>query len=167
MVARYFRYLSLSNSSLMPFRCCQRFPASGLCWFAFSHDDLLSKNSAPAQKKTHPAQGNSPQIDVVFGLRIECLSPLGFQHGKSLAVMGLFASYLRRLPCIVHASVWRPAFGAPAWRRPGNTWRGWRKNRPACHRWRSTFPGLSRITSASSSWSAGSTAFRNQLHSSE
>ena len=29
------------------------------------------------------------------------------------------------------------------------------------------FSGLSRITSASSSWSAGSTAFRNQLHSSE
>jgi len=43
---------------------------------------------------------------------------------------------------IVHASVWRPAFGAPAWRRPGNTWHGSRKNRPACRRWRSAFPAF-------------------------
>ena len=43
---------------------------------------------------------------------------------------------------IVHAFVWRPAFGAPAWRRQGNIWRGWRKNRPACRRWRSAFPAF-------------------------
>lgn len=41
---------------------------------------------------------------------------------------------------IVHASVWRPAFGVPAWRRQDNTWYGWRKNRPACRRRRSVFP---------------------------
>ena len=32
---------------------------------------------------------------------------------------------------IVHAFVWRPAFGVPAWRRRGNIWCGWRKNRPS------------------------------------
>ena len=43
---------------------------------------------------------------------------------------------------IVHAFVWRPAFSVPAWRRRGNIWHGWRKNRPACRRRRSTFPAF-------------------------
>lgn len=43
---------------------------------------------------------------------------------------------------IVHASVWRPAFSAPAWRRRGNIWRDWRKNRPAYRRRRSAFPAF-------------------------
>ena len=33
------------------------FPHPVFVGLLFSHDDLLSKNSAPAQKKTHPAQG--------------------------------------------------------------------------------------------------------------
>ena len=43
---------------------------------------------------------------------------------------------------IVHAFVWRPAFGVPAWRRRGNIWRDWRKNRPAYRRRRSAFPAF-------------------------
>ena len=43
---------------------------------------------------------------------------------------------------IVYASVWRPAFDAPAWRRRGNIWRDWRKNRPAYRRRRSAFPAF-------------------------
>lgn len=55
---------------------------------------------------------------------------------------GAFSASICGGSSIVHASVWRPAFGAPAWRRPGNTWRGWRKNRPAYRRRRSAFPAF-------------------------
>ena len=43
---------------------------------------------------------------------------------------------------IVHAFVWRLAFDAPAWRRRGNIWCDWRKNRPAYRRRRSAFPAF-------------------------
>ena len=106
----------------------------------FSHDDLLSEKIAPLRRRKHILhRGNSPQIEAVFALADRMTQPLAIRHEKSLAARAFFASICGG-SSIVHASVWRPAFGAPAWRRQDNTWHGWRKNRPACRRWCSAFP---------------------------
>ena len=63
----------------------------------FSHDDLLSEKIAPLRRRKHILhRGNSPQIDVVFGLADRMSQPLGIPHGKSLAAWGFFGLYLRR-----------------------------------------------------------------------
>ena len=76
-----------------------------------------------------------------MSLRIECLSPLGFRMEKALR-HGAFTPSICGGSSIVHAFVWRPAFGALAWRRRGNIWRDWRKNRPAYRRRRSASPAF-------------------------
>ena len=55
---------------------------------------------------------------------------------------GAFSASICGGSSIVYASVWRPAFDAPAWRRRGNIWCDWRKNRPAYRRRRSAFPAF-------------------------
>jgi len=63
----------------------------------FSHDDLLSEKIAPLHRRKQILhRGDSPHIDVVFGLADRMTPPLGIPHGKSLAARGFPSLYLRR-----------------------------------------------------------------------
>ena len=63
----------------------------------FSAMMISFQKIAPLRRRKHILhRGNSPQIDVVFGLADRMSQPLGIPHGKSLAARGFYALYLRR-----------------------------------------------------------------------